>query len=146
VLTVEHEESLDRLVEVWLENFDCSLLADWDVLVFLYRHRATLASAEQISCLVGYTSTVVGDALDRLESRRMVKRSRASQGVRLYQLLDSTAPSDDSFQQLMSLAENRTGRLLLAKKLRQLASRQQERDRDGLHLVVKGSATWPKAV
>jgi DNA-binding MarR family transcriptional regulator len=143
---VEHEESLDRLVEVWLENFDCSLLADWDVLVFLYRHRATLASAEQISCLVGYTSTVVGDALDRLESRRMVKRSRASQGVRLYQLLDSTAPSDDSFQQLMSLAENRTGRLLLAKKLRQLASRQQERDRDGLHLVVKGSATWPKAV
>jgi len=143
---VEHEESLDRLVEVWLENFDCSLLADWDVLVFLYRHRVTLASAEQISCLVGYTSTVVGDALDRLESRRMVKRSRASQGVRLYQLLDSTAPSDDSFQQLMSLAENRTGRLLLAKKLRQLASRQQERDRDGLHLVVKGSATWPKAV
>jgi DNA-binding MarR family transcriptional regulator len=142
---MEQEKPLDLLVEVWLETLDLSLLADWDVLVFLYRHRASLASAEQIARLLGYTSTVVGDALDRLESLGLVQRSRASQGVRLYQFLVSTPPPLDGFQQLMSMAENRNGRLLLAKKLRQRASRQQGRDRDSLQLV-KGSATWPKAV
>ena len=124
---------------MWLETLDLSLLADWDVLVFLYRHRASLASAEQIARLLGYTGTVVGDALDRLESLGLVQRSRASQGVRLLFLV-STPPPLDGFQQLMSLAENRNGRLLLAKKLRQRASRQQARDRDSLQLV-KGSAT-----
>jgi hypothetical protein len=143
---MEQEKPLDLLVEVWLESLDLSRLADWDVLVFLYRHRASLASAEQIARLLGYTSAVVGDALDRLESLGLVQRSRASQGVRLYQFLVSTPPPPDGFQQLMSLAENRNGRLLLAKKLRQRASRQQARDRDSSLQLVKGSATWPKAV
>jgi DNA-binding MarR family transcriptional regulator len=142
---MEQAKPLDLLVEVWLETLDLSLLADWDVLVFLYRHRASLASAEQIARLLGYTSAVVGDALDRLESLGLVQRSRASQGVRLLFLV-STPPALDGFQQLMSLAENRNGRLLLAKKLRQRASRQQARDRDSSLQLVKGSATWPKAV
>jgi DNA-binding MarR family transcriptional regulator len=124
---------------------DLSLLAEWDVLVFLYSHRVSLASAEQIARLVGYTSRVVGDALDRLESRSMVKRSRASQGVRLYEFLDSTGPSHDGFKQLVKLAEHRTGRLLLAEKLRQRAGRQ-ARGGEGLRLVMEGSAPWPKAV
>ena len=142
---VEYGNSPEHLVDGWLASLDLSLLADWDVLVFLYSHRASLASAEQISRLVGYTAIVVGDALDRLESRGFVKRSRASQGVRLYQFLDSTSPSHDGFRQLLRLATNRPGRLLLAKRLRG-RGRQQARGREGLELVAKGSAAWSKAV
>ena len=142
---MEHENFPEHLVEDWLASLDLSLLADWDVLVFLYSHRASLASAEQISRLVGYTAAVVGDALDRLESRGFVKRSRASQGVRLYQFLDSTSPSHDGFRKLLKLATNRPGRLLLAKKLRERGTKQ-ARGRHGLGLVKKGSATWPNAV
>ena len=31
-----------------------SLLSEWDVLVFVYRHGASLTSAEQIARLIGY--------------------------------------------------------------------------------------------
>ena len=129
---VEKENSLDFLVQGCLESLGISLLSDWDVLVFLYRHHASLASAEQIARLLGYPSKAVGDALDTLESLRLVQRSRASQGVRLYQFVFSEVhlPPKSCFRQLISLTENRTGRLLLAKKLRQRVSSQ---------LAVKGS-------
>ena len=142
---MEYEKSSENMVEGWLADLDLSLLADWDVLVFLYSHRASLASAEQIARLVGYTAAVVGDALDRLESRGFVKRSRASQGVRLYRFLDSASPSHDGFRQLLNLATNRSGRLLLVRKLRERAG-QQASGRQGLELVSKGSAPWPNAV
>jgi hypothetical protein len=35
--------------------------------------------------MLGYPSTVVADALDHMESVKLIRRSRASQGVRLYQ-------------------------------------------------------------
>ncbi len=119
----EQERSLDLLVEGCLESLGISSLRDWDVLVFLYRHQTSLASAEQLARLLGYPSTVVGDALDTLESLKLVHRSRASQGVRFYQFVFSEQhlPPDSCFRQLMSLTENRSGRLLLTKKLRQRA-------------------------
>ena len=134
----EKEKSLDLLVEGCLEGLSISLLADWDVLVFLYRHQLSLTSAAQIARLLGYPGNVVSEALDRLEPLGLVRRSRAYQGVRLYQFVFSephTLPQS-LFQQLMRLAENRAGRLLVAKKLRQ---------REGLHLA-KGNEPWPKAV
>jgi DNA-binding transcriptional MocR family regulator len=140
---MEQEKPLGLLVEECLESLDLALLADWDVLIFLCRHRASLASAGQIARLLGYTSSVVGDALDRLESRGLLQRSRASKGVRLYQFLNS--PPLDGFQQLISLAESRNGRLLLGKKLRQRASRRQLRDGD-IGRLAKESSAWPQAV
>ena len=137
--TVEQEKSLDLLVQGCLESLGISLIGDWDVLVFLYRHQASLASTEQIARLLGYPDNVVGEALDTLESLSLVQRSRDSQGVRLYQFVFSEVhlPPESCFRQLMTLAENRTGRLLLAKKLRQ---------RVGSHLAGKGNPKWLEAV
>jgi DNA-binding MarR family transcriptional regulator len=60
-----------------------SLLSEWDVLAFVYRHGASLTTADQIARLIGYESAVVSDALDRLEREKLIERSRPSQGVRL---------------------------------------------------------------
>jgi MarR family len=118
---VDPDKSLDFRIQECLTRLGVSSAVDWDVLAFVCRHKASLANAEQIARLLGYPSTVVGDALDHLESLKLIRRSRASQGVRLYQFVASEAapPSNDSFQQLISLTENRGGRLLLIKKLRQ---------------------------
>ena len=117
----EKNKSSDILVQECLKSLGISLLGDWDVLIFLYRHRVVLASSEQIARLLGYPTKAVNDALDRLESRGLVKRSRSSEGVCLYQFVFSEehlAP-ESCFGRLMSLVENRTGRLLLVKRLRQ---------------------------
>lgn len=128
---LERKNSPDIPIKECLNILGISLLCDWDVLVFLYRHQTSLASAEQIGRLLGYPSTAVGDALDRLESQGLVQRSRSSQGVRLYRLIPSEthlAP-ESCFRLLMSLAESRTGRLLLVKHLRQSI---------GMHIAAKG--------
>jgi hypothetical protein len=87
----------------------------------VYRHQASLANAEQIARMLGYPSTVVADALDHLESRKLIRRSRASQGARLYQFVASEAdpPSHSSFQQLITMTGDPVGRRLLVTKLRQ---------------------------
>jgi DNA-binding MarR family transcriptional regulator len=52
-----------------------SLLTDWDLLAFVYRHGASLTSTDQIARLIGYESAVVGAALDRLERDKLIERS-----------------------------------------------------------------------
>lgn len=108
-------------------------LCEWDVAVFLYRHGTTLAGAAEIGRLAGYGKGAVVDALDRLESLGFIERSRLSGGVRLYRFKSSTgtAPSAPrlSFEQLVSLAETRSGRLLVIKALVPV------RRRDSLHLA-----------
>jgi predicted transcriptional regulator len=128
------EDTLDVLVQECLQSLGITGLCDWDVLVFLCRHPNSLASVEQIGRFVGCPGNAVGDALDKLESRGLIKRSRASQDVRMYQFVYSEAllAPESCFRQLMALTENRSGRLLLAKKL--------GRQRVGPHLVGEESA------
>ena len=114
---MEREKSLDLLVEQCLGKLGISSLGQWDVLVFLYRHHLILATTEHIARLLGYPCEVVGEALDTLQSLGLVRGSRTTQDVHLYQLAPSEAPSPTCFGELMTLAEDRTGRLLLAKKL-----------------------------
>ena len=127
----------DKLLEIpvaeYLNSLGISLLVEWDVLIFLYRHQFSLASAEQIARLLGYPSSAVGDSLDTLESLHLVQRSRSSQGVRFYRFVFSEAhiAPESCFRQLISLAEDRTGRLLLVKNLRR---------RVGLHIAGKERA------
>lgn len=118
---MDQEKSLDFQIQECLARLDISSPVEWDVLTFVYRHQVSLANADQMARMLGYPSTVVGDALDHLESVKLIRRSRASQGVRLYQFVSSEAdlPSFSCFQQLITLAENPAGRLLLIKKLRQ---------------------------
>jgi hypothetical protein len=115
-----HEgNQLDGKVEDWLKGLGVESLPQWDVLVFLRRHLASLASAEHIARLLGYETGIVVDALDNLESLSLVDRSRVDQGVRLYQF---AAPGDpgrgDTLGRLMTIADSRAGRLLLTRKLR----------------------------
>jgi DNA-binding MarR family transcriptional regulator len=96
-----------------------SLLSEWDILAFVYRHGPSLTSTDQIARLIGYESTVVGAALDRLERAKLIERSGPSQAVRLHRMLASTdARHRQCLQQFVSLSESRDGRLLLAKLLK----------------------------
>jgi DNA-binding MarR family transcriptional regulator len=106
-------------VEPWLKTLGIDLLTQWDVLVFLFRHPASLVSAEHIARLLGFATAPVVDALAHLESLEFVARSRTHQGVRLYQFTTPAQPSrNDVLERLMPLADNRALRLLLAQKLR----------------------------
>jgi len=101
-----------------LDSLGISLLSEWDVLAFVYRHGASLASSDQIARLIGYESTVVRAALDRLEGENFIERSRLSRGVRFYRILASTdAERQRRLQQIISLSQTRVGRLQLAKRL-----------------------------
>jgi DNA-binding MarR family transcriptional regulator len=132
-------------VEDWLATVGMEVLCQWDVLVFLYRHQTSLVSAEQIARLLGYATSAVGATLDNLESLGLVERSRAAQGVRLYQF---TAPTDpprgDALDQLMTCTDSRAVRLLLAKKLR--PEDRPDQNNGHSHLLAKGRATWLKAI
>src|ERR1700722_14769107 len=116
---MDQEASLDSRVRECLTHLGISSPVEWDVLAFVYRHQTSLTNADQIGRMLGYPSTVVADALDHVESLNLIRRSRASQGVRLFQFVTSEANplSHSCFQQLIALAENPAGRLLLIKKL-----------------------------
>jgi DNA-binding MarR family transcriptional regulator len=94
-----------------------SLLTDWDLLAFVYRHGASLTSTDQIARLIGYESAVVGAALDRLERDKLIERSGPPRGVRLHRI-SAEAGHWRCLQQLASLTETRAGRLLLTKLLK----------------------------
>ncbi len=115
---MDQENSLDLLVRGCLHKLGISSLAQWDVLVFLHRHHLSLTSAEQIARFLGYQYKVVSDALDTLEVLGLVRRSRPSQGVRIYQAVFSEGHPLPALLQLNS-AQDRAGRLLLVQHLRQ---------------------------
>ena len=126
-----------------LENLRIRELAEWDVLAFVYRHGTNIASAEQLARLAGYSTAAVGAALDSLTSLGLIERSHNSQGVRSYRLTVAvdgeaarlSAEGRHSFEELMQLAVQRQGRLLIIGCLRQAATGKAVRGRGGLHLA-----------
>jgi DNA-binding transcriptional MocR family regulator len=113
------EKSNDFPVAERLESLGISLLSEWDVLVFLYRHGTILTSAAQIAQSLGHAIAPVIAALDRLESLGFIVRSRGSQGVRLCRFsIPADAARCSGFMELMILAEKRQGRLMLLEHLR----------------------------
>jgi hypothetical protein len=144
----------DLPVESLLQTLGIDSLCQWDLLVFLYRHHVSLVNAEHIARLLGYPTGEAVTALDTLESLGLVKRSRVSQGVRLYQF---TGPADppraDALDRLITLTESRAARLLLAKKLQRgglsFAPPSQKGEKEGnalSRLQCKGRPTWRKAI
>jgi DNA-binding MarR family transcriptional regulator len=110
----------DLPVEAWLKTLGIESLCHWDVLVFVYRHHSSLVSAEHIARFLGYATAEVVVAMDSLESSGLVERSRASQGMRLCQVIASADPARrDALERLMSLADSHTVRVLLARRLPQ---------------------------
>jgi DNA-binding MarR family transcriptional regulator len=116
---IEDEKPMELSLQNCLDGVGISLLSEWDVLIFVYRHGASLTTADQIARLIGYQSGIVSDVLDRLEREKLIERSRPSHGARFYRILTSM----DSghwlcLRQLISLSESRTGRLQLAERLK----------------------------
>jgi DNA-binding MarR family transcriptional regulator len=112
-------------------------LAEWDVLAFVYHHGTSIANAEQISSLVGYTKAIVGVALESLTAKGLVQRSRNAHGVRLYRTVRAVPgdPLQLALEELLKIAEDRQGRLLLSRHLRHATSGRDLRGRGGLHLA-----------
>lgn len=113
-------------------------LAEWDVLAFIYRHGTNLASSDHIGRLLGHSKAAVGAALDSLTLTGLVKRSRKSYGVRLYQIADAIQRDGrgSCLEELMKLTEERRGRLLLIAHLRSGGGQElRGRGRGGLHLA-----------
>ncbi len=116
----EADSSRESLGRECLNSLDISLLIDWEMLIFLHHHARILSTTEQMARLLGWDSERIGDALDRLESRELIKSSPKSPGgARFY---EAAVPMDaavrNCFQQLLSLTRNRSGRLMLAKILK----------------------------
>jgi DNA-binding MarR family transcriptional regulator len=116
---IELETNSEVSVQSCLSRMGISLLSEWDMLAFVFRHGPSLTSTEQIARLIGYESTVVDAALDRLESEKLIERVGFSSAVRLHRMLVSTdAGHRRCLQQLVRLSENRAGRILLTKILK----------------------------
>jgi predicted transcriptional regulator len=112
------EKSADLPIRKYLEILGVSTLNEWDILTFLHRHGTNLTNAAEIALLLGGNKAGVNVILDRLAFLGLIQRSRGSQGVRLYRISVPTDPSRySSFTELMILAENRDGRLLLLQHL-----------------------------
>lgn len=115
---VAPDKSADLPIREHLKILGVSTLYEWDILAFLHRHGTSLINAAEIAVLLGGNKAEVSVTLDRLASLGLIQRSRGSQGVRLYRISVPTDPSRYScFTELMTLAENRDGRLLLLKHL-----------------------------
>jgi DNA-binding MarR family transcriptional regulator len=116
---MQHEHLSDAEIDGLLKTLRITSLCQWDVLVFLYYHQASLLGANFIAHLLGYASDPVVAALDGLTFLGLVERSRVSQVARLYQF---TVPSDpkrrDALIALLPLASHRAGRVRLAQHLR----------------------------
>ncbi len=127
------EKSQDAFVLERLEALGVTLLIDWDILVFLYRHTANLGTAAQIARLIGYDRVDVVAALQRLQSLGLIQRSRSSQGIRFCQFkVPPELYRHTLLLELMNLAQNRAGRLLLRKHLK---GPRQDLRTSGLRLV-----------
>ena len=134
----QHTEP-DVQVEGSLKTLGIESLCQWDMLVFLHRHPSLLVSNEEITSFLGYATAEVVAALDSLESSGLVERSRASQGGRLYEVTASADPARrDALERLMTLADSRTARLLLARRLRG-SDRPDQNKNDSPLPGVKGS-------
>jgi DNA-binding MarR family transcriptional regulator len=117
-IVIERERTPESSLRSCVNRVGISLLCDWDVFAFVYRHVTSLTSADHIARLVGYESKVVGGALDRLERQKLIERSRPSRGVRLYRVLASKdVEHRRCLRELLLLSESRAGRLELAKRL-----------------------------
>jgi DNA-binding transcriptional MocR family regulator len=108
---------LENSVQGCLESIGISLISEWDMLAFVYRHGPSLTSTEQIAKLIGYESGTVGAALARLEGQKLIERLGPTKGVRLHKMR-AHAGHQRCLLRLVSLSESRAGRLLLKKILK----------------------------
>ncbi len=135
-LAVAAEKSSDVSLLQFLQSLGLSLVTELDTLAFLYSHSVCLCTAAQIAGLIGYEEAEIGSALHRLEEVGLIHRSRNAEGRRLYRFSEpSESERHSCLRDLMSLTQNRTGRLLLLKHLRRPRQERRRNRGGGLRLA-----------
>jgi DNA-binding IclR family transcriptional regulator len=133
---VAAEESTDANVTEWLQALGVTHLSEWDVLSFFHRHPVSLVPPTEIARLTGHDKSETGAVLHKLETLGLIQRSRASQGLRLYEVAKFPESSrSSSLRELMNLAQSRAGRLLLVKHLKGARNEVRRRHDTGLRLA-----------
>jgi DNA-binding MarR family transcriptional regulator len=137
------KENVEPEIQDCLRAIGISLLSDWDLLTFVYRHGPSLTTTGHISKLVGYEKTVVDAALDRLEREMLIERVGGPRGARLHRMSTSKdVQHRDYLQQVTALSESRDGRLLVVKLLKPVGRNSGE---NTLSLEKKGNWLCLKA-
>ena len=113
-----------------LSTLGITHLAEWDVLAFIQNHGTSLVTAARMTALLGYDKAAVASALESVTALGLVQRSRNSHGVRVYRLVRSR-----DVEELLQVAQERQGRLLLIGELQKTAIPKDLPGRGGLHLA-----------
>ena len=71
----------------WLRTLGITSLCQWDVVVFLHRHRDSLMGADHLASLLGYETAFIVGAMEELEALGLLRRSRISKGARFYHFI-----------------------------------------------------------
>jgi DNA-binding MarR family transcriptional regulator len=129
------EKSQDELVLESLQTLGVALLTEWDALTFVYRHTTSLCTAAQIAKLIGYDKVETAGALQKLETLGLIERSRVAQGIRFYRVPAAADPLRRCLLELMSLTQDRAGRLLLLRHLKRSGPALRRRRNYGLRLA-----------
>jgi DNA-binding MarR family transcriptional regulator len=133
---VAGERSEDEMVLDRLETLGVSLSIEWDALTFVYHHATSLCTAAQMARLIGYDKAETAAALHRLEALGLIERSRVSQGLRFYRCPALLEPVRRAcLMELMNLAHDRAGRMLLLKHLKRQQLEPRQRRKSGLRLA-----------
>jgi DNA-binding MarR family transcriptional regulator len=132
----EDSSLINTQIDGCLATWGISFLEEWDLLVFLHRHRNSLLTVEQISLLLGSGTSAVSQALRTLETAGLVRRSRSSRGIRFNRLVASVdAARQDCFELLMDLLKKPLVRDRLARRLARAPATVRGLRRSGLYLT-----------
>jgi DNA-binding MarR family transcriptional regulator len=116
-----HEHVADADVQHWLQSVGVESLYQLEVLTFFHRHPTSVLPASYLARLLGYPMDRVATVLDSLADLRLLNWSSQPRGARAYHVVVSPVPSrSEALERLLSLSDNRSGRLLLGKHFGQL--------------------------
>jgi DNA-binding MarR family transcriptional regulator len=115
---VPEQVSLNQQFKECLDTWGISLPEEWDLLVFLHRHRKSLLTVGQISSFLGYGEPAVSHALKKLETAGLVRHSHSSQEIRFRHLAASVSVArQDSFELLLKLFDHPPARHFVVAEL-----------------------------
>ena len=105
----------DAAVQPCLQVFGFDALCQLGVLTFFHRPPTSVLRSSYLAGLLGYPLEPVATVLDSLANLRLLEWSPQPPGARAYQVVVSPVPSRSAdLERLLSLSDNRSGRLLLS--------------------------------
>jgi hypothetical protein len=111
--------SLESEIQDCLGIIGISLLSDWDLLTFVYRHGPSLTTTDHISKLVGYEKNSRRCSARSAGTRNAYRTCGGPRRARLYRMSTSKDAQHRGYlQQVIALSESRDGRLLVVRLLK----------------------------